>query len=1557
MLKENREILKSIPGETQDGDTRSVPWSSVSTNFTVENSAEPFFEQDLTEALLEQIPAFVDEVNMNHMVKLLQSVVKEDSFAEINDSTDQKERAFKLISYFRRLGDKHHAYKVFTSLIACAYPLMFRSAAKRMPTKVEIEYYPTTFQKVLKEKLKQMKMNDVDDEGGKDNMNTDKLPYIKLQIIKRNLPSASGIHNQDKNGLGVNNLVELDGPEEEINLTEFIKRDDTPLPKGKKLLVKGRGGVGKTMTMEYLSNLWLSGKWNPDYTLVLLVNLRKWIDSKYEKGISAMNILADNIVLGEVQGYFISRWLMNWSRHVLFLMDGIDEIEHWTSNLKPSVEITDIDRPSTPLDIFLNILHGTLLPEATVLYTSREFKGLENIRCDGLAEIRGFGDEGVESFVKEVYRNKPDDGRKIKKTLKKHYIPRSMCSLPFHCKEICDIVEENSALLTDEIDTRTRLTALIITRHLSRTIQSYGSKSETLEEKMSSPYLLKLAELAFSGLFHMKKSSDVPKVVFNKNDIREAKMSVGDVEQAVTDGLLISLQDDDSSQTGPLQFSHHTFQEILAMALFIGRHGHNSTKRKMVFGEIASVSDDRFTMAKRFMYGLAYDLENPVVVKMKEAFADHDQTDRHEEALQEKKLYRALQQTLKDTCKKAKDQHNNHLLLEVAAIAHECKDVAIAREVNKGLFTKNEHLALADVHIESVDMLALVSVIKQPIAMRTISIKNTHLDASALKVLSQFLAANNTVEELSLCGTGTEGFESLNSMLTTNKSIKNLILERNGLTDTHLRTLNSGLSALKNLRSLSLRFNKVTEDGLAILAQSLGKQVQLTELLLDSNDITDEAKKAINKCLANKSKLRVFSLRKNTLSDDSCVDIADIIKRCKELERVDLSQNQFGTAGAKRLIKELRRKTQLDLSVNQIAVRELGDPKNVRLLGNAFGKRRVQIVTQSIKDGSTFKILNLEGINLTDERFSTVAEGLIGNAKLAELKLANNSLTRRSLKSINQLAFTCPSLRRIDVSKNHMEKTVIESLRDIYSYTRKGLSELPITDERKLTKAKKTIEIAPKLVDKTLGAGISLDITKMDSMRLTVLDLTDAKLTKDHVEHLTSSLETNVGLRKMELANCGLSTSDVGSICQLLCRGTRLLHLGLASNNLKDDSVYYMIQVLERNSNLLSLNLSSNFIGAIGIDLLFEASEKNEKLESLNLSRNMIDAEHHLDFGKAMRKGRTLKNLNLGSCCDDGRTTSHLVNLLRNKSLLTFDMSNNRIGEQIARNLGEALKYNETLEVLDLSENKLGSRGIEALRHGLCGNKSLVSLKLRKNCLGESGATALGHIIFNMNIVHLDIAENGIGSRGMEALVPDLQQNQSIRSLNLRNNMIGADGAKHLETALKGNTVLTSLNLSSNLMLAKGAKSVARMVKTTNITHLDLADNAITDQGVYYLVEAMLEHTVLVELTLTKNNIHEAGVREIERGLRNNKSLKTLDLSENWVNDDASEWIARIIMGNGSLTSLNLSDNSIENGGATTLIRALRSGSSLLTLDWTKNTGITDKANEELHKAFFDSKV
>ena len=298
------------------------------------------------------------------------------------------------------------------------------------------------------------------------------------------------------------------------------------------------------------------------------------------------------------------------------------------------------------------------------------------------------------------------------------------------------------------------------------------------------------------------------------------------------------------------------------------------------------------------------------------------------------------------------------------------------------------------------------------------------------------------------------------------------------------------------------------------------------------------------------------------------------------------------------------------------------------------------------------------------------------------------------------------------------------------------------------------------------------------------------------------------------------------------------------------------------------------------------------------------------------------------------------IALTGNSSLITLNLSSNRIGDAGASFLSQALKENSSLITLDLTGNRIGHAGASSLSQALTANCSLITLNLGRNFLGGAGASSLTPALTaNSSLSTLDLSRNLIDGAGASSLFRALTANSSLTSLDLTYNSIGNDGASFLSQALAGNSSLTSLDLSYNSISEADASSLSRVLRAnSSLTTLKLIGNSIGDTGASSLSRALTANSALTTLKLSGNSIGDAGASSLFQALKVNSTLSTLELGYNIIGDAGASSLSQALTANSSLTSLDLMHNSIGEAGASFLSQALTINSTLTSLDLLYNS-------------------
>ncbi|KJE97840.1 interleukin-1 receptor-associated kinase 4 [Capsaspora owczarzaki ATCC 30864] len=160
----------------------------------------------------------------------------------------------------------------------------------------------------------------------------------------------------------------------------------------------------------------------------------------------------------------------------------------------------------------------------------------------------------------------------------------------------------------------------------------------------------------------------------------------------------------------------------------------------------------------------------------------------------------------------------------------------------------------------------------------------------------------------------------------------------------------------------------------------------------------------------------------------------------------------------------------------------------------------------------------------------------------------------------------------------------------------------------------------------------------------------------------------------------------------------------------------------------------------------------------------------------------------------------------------TLYLSRNRIGDEEAKAIAEALKVNTTLTHLFLGGNQIGDAGARAIAEALKVNKTVTLLSLSENQIGDVGAQAIAEVLkVNTMLKDLNLNKNQIGDVGAHAIAEALKVNKTLTYLDLHQNLIGDAGARANAQALKVNKTLKTLNLSQNFLTNTGINALKQI--------------------------------------------------------------------------------------------------------------------------------------------------
>ena len=221
------------------------------------------------------------------------------------------------------------------------------------------------------------------------------------------------------------------------------------------------------------------------------------------------------------------------------------------------------------------------------------------------------------------------------------------------------------------------------------------------------------------------------------------------------------------------------------------------------------------------------------------------------------------------------------------------------------------------------------------------------------------------------------------------------------------------------------------------------------------------------------------------------------------------------------------------------------------------------------------------------------------------------------------------------------------------------------------------------------------------------------------------------------------------------------------------------------------------------IEALALGLQKNSSVITLDLSRSRLDSFSIL--AKGLKSNSFLKTLKLRFLgLRDQDVNDILESIKDHPTLQVLDLSFNQC--QNLQSMAKFLDANSTVEELLLGYQNVwqGPKiDIFELTRALCTNMSLTTLSLARNKLCDEDALLLANALLkNSCLQSLDVRENGISDFGITRLGTSLlhasEQGSKLKNLNLMKNPFGKTGMNALLSAVRGNMQLMKLELGNN---------------------------------------------------------------------------------------------------------------------------------------------------------------
>eukprot|EP00048_Salpingoeca_helianthica_P006343 m.97504 g.97504 ORF g.97504 m.97504 type:complete len:582 (+) comp13980_c0_seq2:182-1927(+) len=313
------------------------------------------------------------------------------------------------------------------------------------------------------------------------------------------------------------------------------------------------------------------------------------------------------------------------------------------------------------------------------------------------------------------------------------------------------------------------------------------------------------------------------------------------------------------------------------------------------------------------------------------------------------------------------------------------------------------HLSLTNNNFTAVGLAQILDALGPDIT--SLNISGNNLGSQGGSVIGRFLTTNTTLKTLVMenIELGPDGLEFVSMALRLNKSIKELRLAENGLDALAMEGFARALEDNTVLEVVDLHANAIESQGTQTLARALRVNRSVKVLDLSDNRIGQNGARALGHMLETNTTLHTLLLRFNGFAHHGASAIAAGLRTNRSVRVLDLSFCVVTDSGAIALAQMLE--------ANPVLVELI-------LKDSDIGNNGATRLGLALTDNKTLRRLVLSGNRISDAGATGLAQGLLFNVGLHTLLLQGSHKGTIGPDGARHLA---SSLRRSSLTLVHLE--------------------------------------------------------------------------------------------------------------------------------------------------------------------------------------------------------------------------------------------------------------------------------------------------------------------------------------------------------------------------------------------------------------------------------------------------------------------------------------------------------------------------------------------------------
>ncbi|XP_040289381.1 nucleotide-binding oligomerization domain-containing protein 1-like [Bufo bufo] len=725
--------------------------------------------------------------------------------------------------------------------------------------------------------------------------------------------------------------------------------DDTGVinEEGETTFIYGDAGMGKTLLIQKLQNMWAKGESYSDTRFFFSFSFRRFVLSNANTQLSLKDLLFRYNCHPDNDPEEVFHYILRFPETVMFTFDGFDEMQSsFDLNNIPEVSLpTDTAHPAA---LLIHLLSGKLLKRSRKVLTARTGCQVSGKLVRKRIMLRGFGTENLMEYTNLFFRD-PSVQMHVINQLEANHNISSLCSIPLFCWIIFKSFEHfhsinESHTFSSSSVTLTDIFLLIIEVYLNSSNRG-TTRSQAETYKKGRETLLFIGKLAYSGM-------DNSAFLFDYDTITSLNIP----EQYLQLGFFRTVKNyDGCGGNSSFEFFHVILQSFFTALFLVIDSGTSTTELLKYFSHCAYspqqellpklmmsvcakkhkqvdpfANNDHLQFINLFLCGL--------LSKPKQVLLEH---------LVPPSVLKVKRKALKQQLFKSVKFHLKHLPRSlfmgyncVHALTHfiwmarcvcETQCEKVGKYVAKGICA--DYIKLSFCGASSSDCGAISFLLNQYQKEIALELDNNNINDYGVKELIPCFR-KLTVVRLSVNQITDEGVRILAEELTKYKIIIYLGLYKNLITDNGAKHVAQIILGCPLLQQLKLGYNQFTGVGGREIAEALQRNTSLCEVGMWGNHIGDEGAQAFAEAIRNHSCLEVLSLACNEITSVGGKYLADALQHNTSIKTLWLTENSITDEATKSFAEMLKvNKTLKQLWLNQNHITNYG----ANILAEALG--------------------------------------------------------------------------------------------------------------------------------------------------------------------------------------------------------------------------------------------------------------------------------------------------------------------------------------------------------------------------------------------------------------------------------------------------------------------------------------------------------------------------------------------------------------------------------------------------------------------------------------------